>query len=381
MLQNLPVHPDDLIFFNEVAEVMRTVAKLYDLPLRSITGYPMPKSGMANRLGDCSASGDIRMVLRCTVNGEWCEAPMSPEEVWDTAAHELAHLRHYNHGKAFQEFEEEMRLAVRNRKEDPRQRVINKLVKIQKLRQSEAELGNTAAAESFAAMINKMLVENELHPSDLDYARATDHDPVIEVPVNLGQYGIQSKKSRIAWEESLARVVAKAHLCSFLIRPGSNQITFVGTKSHAMVAEYAYGTLVPATFVMARRAYVNWEYKCRHENPPRPDKAAGYKEAWLASFVDRIEERFNESRKEAVAEAPGGSQTGLMRLNGALVKVQKYVDNKFGGPGRRYADALNGGSKNNHQGRSDGRAAAEKMVLGRRGVNAGMGHRGLIGEK
>lgn len=380
-MQNLPVHPDDLIFFNEVAEVMRTVAKLYDLPLRSITGYPMPQKGMANRLGDCSHTGDIRMVLRCTVNGVWCEAPLSPDEVWDTAAHELSHLRHFNHGKAFQEFEEEMRLAVRNRQEDHRQKVINRLVKIQALRQSEAELGNIEAAENFAATINKMLVEYELHPSDLDYARALDNDPIIEIPVDLGKYGIARKKTRIAWEESLARVVAKAHLCSFLIRTGSNHIVFVGTKSHAMVAEYAYGTLVPATAVMARRAYVNWEYKCRHENPPRPDKAAGYKEAWLASFVDRIEERFSESRKAAIAEAPGGPGTGLMRLDGALVKVQTYINNKFSGPGRRYADQLNGGSKANHQGRNDGREAAEKMVLGRRGINPGGPTRGLLGGK
>jgi hypothetical protein len=380
MMQRLPVHPDDLLFFNEVAEIMRKVAKLYDLPLQSITGYPMPQKGMANRLGDCSANGHIRLVLRCTVNGEWCEEPMSPAEVWDTAAHELAHLRHFDHGLKFQEFEEEMRSAIKNRQEDHTQKVINKLLKLQKAREGEAQLGNEAAAEAFAGMINKMLVEYELNPSDLDYARATDHDPVIEVTVDIRRYGITPKKTRIAWEESLARVVSKAHLCSFLIRPGSNHIVFVGTKSHAVVAEYAYGTLVPATALMARRAYVNWEYKCRHMNPPQPHLSAGYKEAWLAAFVQRIEERFNESRRVAVAEAPGGPQTGLMRLDGALVKVRKYIDDKFTGK-RSYAQVLNGGSLRNVQGRSDGRSAADQMVLGRRGVNAAAGPRGLLGEK
>lgn len=375
-LQKLPVHPDDLLFFNEVAQAMKLVAKQYELPLRTISGYPMPQNGMANRLGDCSHTGDIRLVLRCTVDGQWCDAPMSPKEVWDTAAHELAHLRHMNHGVAFQEFEEELRIAIKNRQEDHTQKVLDRLVKLQKSRESEATLGNEAAAEAFAGLINKMLIEYELNPNDIDYARATDRDPVIEIPVDLAKYTIQRKKSRIGWQESLARVVAKAHLCSFLICPGSNRIVFVGTKSHATVAEYAYGTLVPATHVMARRAYVNWEYKCRHMTPPQPQLSAGYKEAWLSAFVERIEERFAEARKAALVEVPNTS-TGLMRLSGALLKTQKYIDNKFSGK-RKYVNALNGGSQNNEGGRQDGRSAADSMVLGRRGVNPAP-TRGLIG--
>jgi hypothetical protein len=69
-----------------------------------------------------------------------------------------------------------------------------------------------------------------------------------------------------------------------------------------------------------------------------------------------------------------------MRLDGALVKVRKYIDDKFTGK-RSYAQVLNGGSLRNVQGRSDGRSAADQMVLGRRGVNAAAGPRGLLGEK
>src|SRR3990172_7081848 len=102
------IYPDDVLFFTEVSQAMRNVAKKYELPLQSITSLPMPKAGMADRMGDCSHSGNIRLVLRCTENGQWCDAPMSPQEVWDTAAHELAHLRHMNHGIAFQEFYDEL---------------------------------------------------------------------------------------------------------------------------------------------------------------------------------------------------------------------------------------------------------------------------------
>lgn len=378
-MTQLPVHPDDLLFFNEVAEVMRKVAKIYDLPLRSITGYPMPTKGMADRLGECYGNGDIRLVMRATVNGVWCEEPRTPELVWKTAAHELAHLRHMNHGVAFQEFHDELMEAVKNRREDHQDKIIKKLVKMQAAREGEAAVGNAAAAEAFAGMINKMMLEYELNPNDLDYARATDNDPVVEIKVNFNNYGYPNKKVRIAWEETMARVVAKAHLCSFLLRPGSNQIWFVGTKSHATVAEYVYGTLLPIATKLAHTEYCRyyWDLDKRGESVTL---ARGFKGAWLDAFVDRIAERFNEARAAAVSAVPddaGGSSTALLRLDGALVKVRKYIDDKFAST-RRVAESLHGGAKYHKDGRAWGRAAADRMTLGRRGVT-GNAVRGLLG--
>ncbi len=61
MIGNL--HPDDLLFFNEVAAAMRVIAKRYDLPLRKITAASMPQSGMADFMGRCYSSGDIELVM------------------------------------------------------------------------------------------------------------------------------------------------------------------------------------------------------------------------------------------------------------------------------------------------------------------------------
>lgn len=367
---DIHLHPDDLIFFNEVADAMRRVAKHYALPLRSVTALKMPKKGMADRLGDCSITGDIRLVLRCTEDGEWCVHPMSPGEVWTTAAHELSHLRHWKHGREHGLFEEELLESLKGQQKDHREKVIDKLVKIQALRQSEAEMGNTAAAEAFAATINRMLLENELSPSDLDYARATDKDPVIEVLVDLAKYRIEKKKSRIAWQESLARVVAYGNLCTHLIRPGSNHIWFVGTKSHALVAEYAYGILVPAAEKMCTTEYFRYYSHCRFQLGDL-SKTHGFKAAWLDAFVGRIAERLKEAREAAVKQAatdvPGGQQTALVRLNGALVKVQKYIDNRF--KGKKGVNGLGASSRKAHMdARNMGRAAADKMVIGRRAL-------------
>lgn len=358
-------HVDDLLFFTEVATAMTAVAKAYTLPLRIISHLTMPLKGMADCMGKCDATGHIRIVMRCTVDGVWCDEPLSPTEIWDTAAHELAHLRHMNHGVNFQEFEEEMREALSNRQEDHQEKILRRLVKLQASKESEAKIGNAEAAEAFASMINKMLIEYELNPSDIDYARTMDHDPVIEMRVDLVGHKIRVQKTRIAWQESLARIVAKAHLCSFLLRAGSNSIWFVGTKSHAMVAEYAYGTLVPVIDKLSDVEYYAFLGKCQREGNSK--LAHGFRPAWLDAFVTRIDERFFEARKAAVAEAPSQSQA-LMRLDGALVKVRKYIEDKFEGR-RGVANALNGGRKHHHAGQAAGRAAADRVVLGRRGVS------------
>lgn len=377
----MTIHPDDILTFKAISADMQAVAAKYELPLRKITGYPMPKTGMANRLGDCNYSGEIRLVLRCTENGQWCDEPIDPQTVRDTAAHELAHLRHMNHGAAFQDFCEELQVAMNNRKEDHKDKMLRKLVKLQAQREDAARRAESqgseeaaSEAEAFAGMVNRLLIEYELNPSDIDYARAQDNDPVVEIAVNKSAYRIEESKVRMAWQEALAMGVARAHLCTILIRPNSNDIVFVGTKSHATVAEYIYGTMVPFIANMSKKAEVAYWHATgcgRGAN----NKAKGYRSAWTDAFIGRIWERFAEARKAAVAASVAASgiseQTGLMRLEGALIKVRKYVDDKFSN--RRAAShvgALNHRSRNHADGRAAGRAAADNITLGQRGLDS-----------
>lgn len=360
----------------------------------------MPTVAMADALGLCSKSGHVELAMRASVDGVWCDAPRTPELVWHTAAHELAHLRYFEHSLPHEEFTLELEQALRNREEDHREKVLRKLVKMQKSREDAARraaAGDQTAeneAEAFAGAINRMLLENELHPTDIDYARAGDQDPVIEVAVDLAKYGIEKTRMRHAWQESLARIVAKAHLCSWLLRPGSNQIWFVGTRSHATVAEYVYGILVPAAERMSFRARHNFREGLRKQYgipsgrsiPASIPESRGYREAWLLAFTKRIAERFDEVRAAAVREAearcvresvPGGTSTALLRLDGALVKVQKYIDDRFASR-RSSARAITQRARTNHAGASAGRAAADAMPIGRRGITGGSGSKGLL---
>jgi len=362
------LHPDDVLLFHEVVRATKNVAKQYELHLKEIQPHP-DCSYAKSPLGDCAHDGTIRLTMRGKTNGVWDEEPRHEEDVWDTAAHELAHLKHMNHGIAFQEFETEMLAAIRNRKQDHREKVLARLVKMQAQRDGEATLGNLDAAEAFAAAINRMLIDYELNPSDIDYARTADTDPIVDVRVDLKKYGIKAQGSRIAWQEQLARIVATAHLCTFLISTRHNSITFVGTKSHATVAEYVYGTLVPPVKKMSLRDYEAFMRVCIKEG--RRHELHGFMGSWLHSFMERLSQRFDEARKAAVAAAapgiPGGESTAMVRLDGALAKVKKHIDDRFSRK-RKYASALNSPYGHHEEGRAKGLAAANSMVIGRRGV-------------
>jgi hypothetical protein len=373
------IHPEDVLNFEEVRQAMFRVAKRYGLVLRSVTPHPKPEYRDAP-LGDCATwSGDIRLTMRGMERGTWDPEPRRLDDVWKTAAHELSHLRHPNHGVAFQEFQEELEEALENQTEDHREKVLRRLVKMQACRDSEAKLGNEHAAEAFAAAVNRMMIENELKPSDLDYQRAKLDDPVVQVFVELGKHGVERKKVRIAWQESLARVVANAHLCRFLVRQGSNDIWFVGTRSHATVAEYVYAILAREADKLADKEYLRYFYRKQAEG--RVEAARGFRAAWLDAFVSRVEERLEAERdaavKKAAADVPGGESVALMRIDGALAKVAAYMDDKFKRKAR-HAARLNGGRAGHVDGRAWGRAAADRMPIGRRGVETGAAPRGFL---
>jgi len=377
------LHPEDVLYFAEVAAAMRRVAARENLPLRSI-GHLSDRDSSCetDRHGCCDAQGNIKLLIRGREDGQWTER-MEHRRVWNVAAHELAHLKHFNHSIAHREYTDELEQMLTNTQEDHRQKVLKKLVKMQAQQASEKKIGNAEAADTFARMINKMLLENELNPTDIDYARSGEDDPVIELLFDQPRYGLKLKKMRSAWRESLAQTVANSHLCRFMIRPGSNDIWFVGTKSHATVAEYAYGVLVSAAEKVAEAEYDRYYKQLRYKEGK--EVAGGFKGSWLSGFVTRIRQRFDEERQKAVeeyrartVEVGGDPGTALVRLDGALIKVREYIDERYG-KRRRRAEHVSGYHKDHSEGRAWGRAAADRMSLGRKGIGSTT-IRGQLGE-
>jgi hypothetical protein len=187
------IHPNDVGFFTEVATRIREVAQHYSLPLRRVRHMANPNFATSPQ-GRCHADGTIELTIRERERGKWSEGTVSPERIWQVAAHELAHLRHMNHGKDFQEFESEMLAALTNRRQDTaaakRDKVLDRLVKMQALRDSEAQIGNrggeTARIERVGGL--QRLAEARAERQDRDLL-AFAHDAALADLEQLGRGG------------------------------------------------------------------------------------------------------------------------------------------------------------------------------------------------
>lgn len=374
----IDLHEDDVKFFDRVVRVMRDMALKYELPLKTVVPLTdIRLLGANGAAGLCSHDGNIGLVLRLReTNGEWT-APVTHAKVWEVAAHELAHLKHFNHGPDFREFEVELLASIKQRvavlKEEHRQRILVKLAKLKQVQEGEAAIGNTEAAETFAATMNRLMMEYELSSQDIAaVGQASVDEPIIELRADYDANGLRSKNKRSAWMESLASIVARANMCKILVAKGSNVVWFVGTKSHAQTAEYTFITLARAAIKMARAEELRFRYQVKKEDG-NTRRAYGFTTSWLNGFIRRVDERLYSTRQEVVkahAQETGMDVSqALVCLNTPARRVEEYLNGRFRNRGG--ASSLRGRAAHNAAGREAGRAAADRISLNK-GVGAGM---------
>jgi predicted metal-dependent hydrolase len=75
----------------------RRIARAFELRYRAVEAE---RPHVRRRLGVCYADGTIRIRLFHASTGR----PLKYSSLVDTLCHELAHLRHFNHGRRFQDF-------------------------------------------------------------------------------------------------------------------------------------------------------------------------------------------------------------------------------------------------------------------------------------
>jgi predicted metal-dependent hydrolase len=75
----------------------KRIAARFDLRYRSIEAE---RANVTSRYGICYEDGVIKIRLRHAVTGE----PLRYSSLVNTLCHELAHLRHFNHGERFRVF-------------------------------------------------------------------------------------------------------------------------------------------------------------------------------------------------------------------------------------------------------------------------------------
>jgi len=250
-----------------------------------------------------------------------------------------------------------------------RDKALNKAAKLKAMMESAAQVGNEKEAEAFAGMVNRLMLRHELSEAEIN--SVSTEEPIEEVEVDRNVHGLGIKRSRVAWTELLAAIVAEAHLCRNLVMPGTNRVWFVGTKRHADVAAYMYGTMARLLDRMATSAY-NRYCKRVYERDGSMRAARGYRQSFIVGFLGRLKQRYDDERKGAVHEAPQGESLAVIRLSGVLTRVDEFMKGKKELPGTNFRR-----DQKHVAGYREGIKAADALKLQANAIESQGGHKAL----
>lgn len=260
---------------------------------------------------------------------------------------------------------------------DKRERVVDKLAKLKAMAESAERIGNEAEAQAFAEKFQRMLLEHKIDVTEVDLAQEEAAEPVTEHWIDYGKYpDVPLKSARSEWTARLAHIVSKAHFCSFLVYRGSSRISFIGRKSDAAVAEYAFITLYRATLELSKREHARFAYEC-YKHDGHCANARGFKESFIVSFITRLAQRYADVRDQVASS----SSTALVRVNRAEAAVIEYVNAKDekGKPKiKTIKTIVRHRGDVNVEGHRRGRAAADRINLDGKAVTAAPNVRGVL---
>jgi hypothetical protein len=116
-LPPLCLHPDDLPLWRLIERLAWAIADQEGLPLRAIEPKRRPLADGA--VGLCYTWENriailVRYKDRAGDGGAWWKAPRPWDDVVLTVAHELAHLRHPNHGSEFKQLTDYLHKRAKN---------------------------------------------------------------------------------------------------------------------------------------------------------------------------------------------------------------------------------------------------------------------------
>jgi hypothetical protein len=239
-------------------------------------------------------------------------------------------------------------------------KLLDKLRKLKAHADSAEKIGNSAEAEAFASMFQKLLLDHKLEMSDIEFEEMERTEKVEKHWVDYSKYGIKVKNQRILWMERLAGVIARAHFCRILVHPGRNYITLVGRKDDIAVAEYMYVTLVRLADRMSYLEYGKYNRECMRLYG-NATKAHGFREAWLQAFILRLAERYEQAKQAAEAQC-----VALVRLDTA---VDDFINTMRDGKPAKKAGALSTHTAFNREGSKRGTEAADNIDLRANALN------------
>lgn len=208
-----------------------------------------------------------------------------------------------------------------------REKILDKLKKLQAHADSAAKIGSEAEAQAFAAMVQKMIAQHNIDKAELTAEDREAEDianPIEQVRV----VGIRVRKVRVAWLEALASAVAYAHFCEIGITRHSSQVWFIGRRTQAEMGAKVYVQLAEAAEAIADKEYVKHFHACRKAG--RVEAARGFRPSFLDGFTSRLAKRYHMLMAELEAEA-ARKQGAMVLFKDERAQVTDFVNAVFDG--------------------------------------------------
>ena len=252
-----------------------------------------------------------------------------------------------------------------------REKVVDRLQKIKAMADSAQTIGSEAEAQAFAEMLQKMLLAHKLEMSDIEFEVMERDEPVIQramvYPPNpdaARNYG-KHRKTRVAWMEQLAGVIARAHFCSIVVYQGSTRLALIGRPDDILVAEYMIIVLQRAA---DRLGYLAKQtYKKELADTGRDvSEAKGFRESWVTAFTHRLADRYEAERR-----AQTGQSTSMVRVNKADAAVKDFIAAAQKSKALGKSKGLSRRSAHHKEGTARGTAAAEAVDLRANALKSG----------
>jgi hypothetical protein len=209
--------------------------------------------------------------------------------------------------------------------ETDRDKVIDKVIKLHAHAESAKALGNEEEAEAFAAKVQELLTAYKLSQSDL-----RDKSKVVEEPINVTKVRFDNRTgSRVAWSEHLAGIVCPAYYCKFFVLTGTNALGVIGQETDRQVCCFMLVTLARLIVKIANKENRAYRIRICRTHPDGdpvtgkiPPECHGFKADFIAGFLKRLYERFQEEINPKTPNA--NTQAIVLVRRDTLARVDQW---------------------------------------------------------
>lgn len=244
------------------------------------------------------------------------------------------------------------------------EKTVERMRKLKNHAESAQKIGSQDEADAFMQRLFEMLAKNKMDLTDIELEEEK-LEPLVNVYFDPAKFKVEVKQQKTAktaliWLRVLAQQVGESYACDVAGVAKCNWIVIHGRRDDATAARDTLGYLAQAGMQLAMRSYrakldelrelgvksksewategyTNEDIK-NHPQICTEYHTKDYKSSFLYGFVARIHERLAESRVKLETSC----ETGLMRLDQALVRAKESLKSQVTHEVTQSANATNG---------------------------------------